>query len=341
MGDKTHGTAAQEIRLILSGRVGGYQLLLLDYLTPLFHKELLDAIKQHEEMLQRPDPTISEQQRALRQLGHLNSIDTQLSEHWKDLHTGLVSRTALFANIIRYQGFLATSILLDYTGHSLQEAGFDSWVSSQIETLDVHQKTAEESKKDLDIKLYRQTVATPIKELMLDQDHVERRIRIAAAKPYPTGEIYRLIDECNWSALAMMLIRDRELAVTLYSQKPLDPNSYNDNIAKTVFRKMDEIRDRYFTELPSPSTYTTSKYAQERSARKAAGLPLPPEPSRHSEGDWALAAAKGVYNKVISSLGMGAGASPGPSRHSMPSGDSPRPSIDSTTHLLSSKNRRD
>lgn len=339
MGDRSHSTAAQEIRSILSARVAGYQLLLLDYLTPLFHKELLDATKQHEEMLQRPDPTIPEQQRALQQLGHLDSVDAQLSEHWKDLHTGLVFRTALFANIIGYQTFLAASISLDYAGHSPRELGLDSWVSGKIEALDNHRKTGEESIKN--IKIYRQTIATPIKEMMLDQDHVERRIRIAAAEPYPTGEIYGLIDECDWSTLAMMLIRDRELAVTLYSQKPLDPKSYNDNIAKTVLRKIDEIRDKYFTELLGVSTFTTSKHAQERSARKAAGLPLAPEPSRHPEGDWASAAAKGVYHKIISSLGLRAGTSPGSGDESRPSGGSPRASMDSTTHLLSSNYKRD
>lgn len=52
--------------------------------------------------------------------------------------------------------------------------------------------------------------------------------------------------------------------------------------------------------------YTTSKHAQERSARKEAGLPLDQEPSRHSDGDWVVAAAKGVFSRIISSFGIGA-----------------------------------
>lgn len=313
---------------------------MLDYVTPLLHKRLLDAIKQHEEMLQRPDLTTQEQESAHRHLGHLDILDAQVSHHWKSLHSDVVSRTALFANIIGYQGFLARSILFDYAGLSQREIGLDSWLSGKIETLDLHQKALGESKKDSDIKLYHQMITTPIKELMLDQGHVERRTRIATAEPYSTGEIYRLIDECDWSILALMLIRDGELAITLFSQKPLDPGSYDDGIAKAVFRKMDEIRDRYFTELQTPSSYTTSKHAQDRSARKEAGLPLAPGPSRHSEGDRVLAAAKGVFSKVINRLGMGTGASPGPGGHSRPSGDSARQSMDSTSHLLSSKEWR-
>ncbi|KAG8157351.1 hypothetical protein KVR01_012735 [Diaporthe batatas] len=342
MGDKPKDPVAEEIRSILSRRVSGYELLLLDYVTPLLHKELLDATKQNEEILQRPDPTTPQQQRAaLQQLGHLDNLDEQISEHWKDLHRGIVPRTALFGNLIGYQWFLAKSIILDYAGHSQREINMDSWVSRRIEELDLPQKTGGESKNDRDSRIYQQTIATPIKELMLDQGHVEKRIRLAAAEPYPTGQIYRLIDECDWSTLAMMLSRDRELAVTLYSGKPLDPKSYDDNIAKIVLREMDEVRDRYFTELSSPSTYTTSKHAQERSARKEAGLPLEPVTRRRQEGDWVSAAAKGIFNKVVSSLGLGAGARPGPSVYPSPSGDSSRPSIDSTTHLLSSKDRQD
>lgn len=180
MGDKSYSTTAQEVRSILSQRVAGYQILLLDNLTPLYQKELLDATKLHEEILQRPDPTIQEQQRILGQLAHLDSIDAQLMQHWKDLHTSLISRTALLANIMGYQGFLATSILLDYAGHSPHEAGLESWVSSRVETLDKHYSAGD--KADKGVKLYQQTVASPIKEMMLDQEHVEKRIRIAAAQ---------------------------------------------------------------------------------------------------------------------------------------------------------------
>lgn len=288
-------------------------------------------------MLQRPDPTISEQQRTLNQLTHLDSIDAQLMEHWKDLHTSLTSRTALLANIMGYQGFFATSILLDYAGHSPREAGLEPWVVRHVETLNKHHSTGEIT--DQDIKLYQQTFASPIREMMLDQDHVEKRIRIAVAQPYPTGEIYRLIDECDWANLAAMLIDDRALAVTLYGQKPLDPKSYNDNIAKIVLRKMDEIRDRYFTDLSTASTYTTSKHARDLSARKAAGLPISTEPNRHSDGDWAVATAKGVFNKVISSLGLGAGTSPTSAGQLGPSNASPRASTDSTAQLLPSRNK--
>lgn len=334
MSDRSHSTTAQEVRSILSQRVAGYQILLLDNLTPLFHKELQHATKLHKEILERPDPTIPEQQGALTQLAHLDSIDAQLMEHWKDLHTSLISRTALLANIMAYQGFLATSLLLDYAGHSPREAGLESWVSGRVETLGKHYSTGDKSDKD--IKLYQQMVATPIKEMMLDQSHVEKRIRTAAAEPYPTGEIYRLIDECDWPNLAAMLVDDRKLAETLYGQKPLDPKSYNDKISKIVLRKMDDIRDRYFTDL---STATSSKHAKDLSARKAAGLPIPSEFSRHQDGDWAVPTAKGVFNKVFSSLGLGAGTSATSAGQSGSSRSSSRLSTDSKTQLLASRNK--
>lgn len=173
----------------------------------------------------------------------------------------------------------------------------------------------------------------------MDQEHVEKRIKIAAAQTYPTGEIYRLTDECDWANLAAMLIDDRKLAVTVYEQKPLDPKSYNDNISKIVLRKLDEIRSRYFTEPSTASRYATSKHSKDLPARKAAGLPISTNPNRHSEGDWAVTTAKGVFNKVISSLGLGAGTSPTSTGQSGPSNASPRPSSDSTTRPLGPRNR--
>lgn len=181
---------------------------------------------------------------------------------------------------------------------------------------------------------------------MLDHNHVEKRIRIAAAQPYPTREIYRLIDECDWRNLGTinlgtMLIDDRKLAITQCGQKPLDPKFDNQHFCKIALRKMDEVRDRYFSELSSQSIYTTSKHTKDRSARKAAGLPLSPEPGRGHEGNWASATAKDAYSKVISSLGLETGTGPGPIVHFGYLDGSPKYSKNSTTRLLSSKEKWD
>lgn len=130
MGDKSHSTTAQDTRSILSRRVAGINCFCArwtNYLKPLFHEELLDATKLHEEILEHPDPTIFEHPHALRQLKHLDSIDATLTEHWQDLHTSLHSREVLLANILGFQRFLAKSIMMDYAGSPLRDAVLEPW----------------------------------------------------------------------------------------------------------------------------------------------------------------------------------------------------------------------
>lgn len=340
MDDKASGTAAQEVRSVLNDRVLRYQTLLSDNLTPLFYKELQEATRLHEDMLQRPDPTIVEQQNTLEQLTNLDNIDAKLREHWKELHTSLDSRTYLLANTMLFQEFLARSMLFDYSGRSPREVGLDHWKSPMVEYLNLHYGVGDKS--DEDISLYQRTFAGPLKEMMLDKDHVEHRMTLAAARPtYPTGAIYRLTDQCDWPSLASILIKDRELAVVLYSQKPLKSHFYDDNIRKIVLRNIDEVRDKYFTELSSASTYTISKRAKELSVKRTTGQPPSSELNRLSEVDSAVATAKGIYNRAISSLGLGGTATS--LRSIVQSGSSSRASsrasMDSTAQLIGSRNK--
>jgi hypothetical protein len=299
-----------------------------DYLTPIFHTELLHARKLLEETLQHPDPTIFEQPHASRLVENLDITNEQLTEHWDNLHTSIRPRISLLSSTA-YQQFLAMLLLTDYSGHSQREAIPVIWISKLIAILNKDYCTAEKFTDNVINELYLQVITTPIKEMMLDQNNIEKRIRIAAAQQYPTGEIYRLIDECDWPNLATMLVEDRRLAVTLRDQQSVDPTFDIGQISKLALREMDETRDRYFSELSRPFTYTTSKHARDRSARKAAGLPLSSEPpSRHSMGEWASAAAKGVYKEFIGSLGLGTATSR--PRPTVPSGSSDGSSRSST-----------
>lgn len=348
MASKSSSTIAQEVRSILRQRVGCYQLILLDNITPLFQKEPLHATRLHEEALQRPDPTsISKEKETLDQLIVLDNLDEQLTVHWTELHSNLVSRTALLADIFGYQKFLTVILLLDYAGTSQNEA--DSWVSDRLEDIDKYNRAMDRSA--INIKMYQQTVAQPLKELMIDQSHVENRLRLAAAVPsYPTGGVYHLIDRCDWPNLAAMLIKDHELAVALFSGKPLDPQLYNDHISKLVLQKMDELKDRYFAYLSTPSVYTISKRAKKLTTKKAgqptkptplpSGQHLSPATIQHSEEPSAIVAARNIYNRVLGGLGFGERV---PSLRSIVRHDSatpsPRVSLDSTSPLIDSRKK--
>lgn len=308
MPDKSPSTTAQHARYIFEQRVAGYQLLLWDNLTPLFNKQLLNAIRLHEKALQRPDPsTPAERKLVFEQLFLLDDVDKELTDHWNELHKSLRFRTAVLATLFGYQKFFTVELLLDYAGKS-QDAN-DIWLPNCLETMDSHYSAADKSETDFDF--YKHFVTKALKELMLNQEFVEKRLRIAAANN-PIGDIYSLIDKCDWLSLAAMLIGDRELAKALFGGRPLDPRLYNDDVLKMVLREIDKIKSKYFTDLSSPSIYTISKHAKNLSPKKAAqavrqssGQPLSPAITQYSEDSSAVTAALNIYKRVVNGLGIG------------------------------------
>lgn len=339
--EKRPQTITQEVRSELSKRIAGYRLLLVEYHTPLFRNELLDAIKLNEEALKSPDPTPAELERVLDQLGVLDRMDERLHKHWDELQKSMSSRTVLLANISTYQRYLGAWLILDYAG---KHAGkrYD-WASSMVKIID--DVGSGVGSVDEDFRRHQQTFVRPLKEMMLNQDHVERRVRAAAAgSTHPTGEIHLLIDQCDWQNLAASVVHDRELAVALFDAKPINPEIWSATFGKSVMQLIDGIRDKYFTELSTPTKYTLSKRARDLSAKKAAragrrSSSTPPSPGSvgHAEESPAVAAAKSVYNKVVSGLGLGrTGSSLRSIVHRGFPKTSPGASLDSTTQLIDS-----
>lgn len=345
MGDKGFQTISQEVRSVLSVRITGYKLLLLDYQTPLFHNELLDAIKLHEEALQRPEPTPAERERVLDQLGLLDKMDARLDKHWKGLQRDMNSRSSLLANIATYQRHLGAWLMIEYTGKQIPE--LHDWATRLVRRID--NITSGIGSVDEDFRLYQQTVVRPIKEMMLNREHVERRLRAAArGSTHPAGEVHRMIDECDWPNLALALVNDRELAATLFGARQLNDGFWSPQFGKLVLHKIDSMRDKYFSELSTPTKYTLSRRARDlslkkaaRDARRSSSPPAtPPASDRHAEESPAVAAAKGVCNKVFSGLGL---ARAGVSLRSIvrrgSSATSPEGNLDSTTQLIDTKEK--
>lgn len=89
----TSKATAEEIKLVIRQRINRHKLLLLEYQTPLFRDELLDAIKLHSEAFHRPDPTPAKRERALDQITVLDNMTDGLEKH---------NRSALLASISNY-----------------------------------------------------------------------------------------------------------------------------------------------------------------------------------------------------------------------------------------------
>lgn len=329
----------------LRTRVLCYELLLVDYQTPLFHNELLDAIKLHKEAIQRPDPTPAERERAADQLVVLDNLDKRLHKHWNELQESMSSRTVLLAYIADYQRYLGQRMILDYTGKRGGES--HGWASELVKTID-DVGISGVGRIDEDFTLYQLTFVRPLKEMMLNQDHVERRLRIAATgSTHPAGEIYRLVDQCDWPNLAAAVLNDRALAETLFGSKQFNKNIWSPQFGRYVVQKIDDTRDKYFAELSTSTKYTLSKRARDLSTKKAArashhSSSTRPSPAsiRSAEDSTAVATAKSVYSKFVSGLGLGrTGSSLRSIVHRGTSTTSPGASLDSTTQLIEEKEK--
>jgi hypothetical protein len=339
MGNKRPQAFTEEVCSGLKVRLARYKFLLHDYQTPLFHNQLLDAIRLHEEIVQAPNPTPAEHERVLDQIVVLDNMNDRLNKHWDELHKSMDFRAILLANISLYQSKLGAWLILDYTGKCSTNC---TWASSTLGHINNVGSGGVGNIHD-DYRLYQQTFVRPLKEMMLNQDHVKKRLRIAATgSTRPAGMIYHLIDRCDWGALAYAVINDRELAVTLFGAKQLNPGFWSPQFGACTVQKIDDIRDKYFDELSTPEKYTISNRARKLSAKKAASAahPSPPPPfssasSPRAEEASALVVAKSIYNKVVSGLAFeGAGLTLRSIVRRNTQTTSPWAGSDSTTQLI-------
>jgi len=145
--------------------------------------------------------------------------------------------------------FLARPLLFYYRKQSPWLSLFDQWFVERAEDFDIHHGNGPE-----DAEQYNQALGLPLKEMKLNKDHVERRMRIAATD---RGEIHRLMNSCDWAGQATLLTHDREAATLVDGQYLRDPDTVG--FFKLVLQRTDEIQGTYFTDFTSASTYTASE----------------------------------------------------------------------------------
>ncbi|KAI3401518.1 hypothetical protein diail_10952 [Diaporthe ilicicola] len=190
-------------------------------------------------------------------------MDDRLKEHWAELHKNMHSRILLQAHVWEHQSSLGSMLIMDCAGKPFQDHGFASEIVGRVDEFCSGEGKIEAYSK-YGFKVYNQSSLRPLREMMLSRDHVEKRLGTAAAGPsYPTGEIHRLVDQCDWQSLAAAVFNDRETAAVVFRPRPLDPKFWGDRIGKTVLRKIDDTKDKYFAELSGPTTHTLTKHARE------------------------------------------------------------------------------
>lgn len=295
---------AQQIHMVIQQRVETYNVLFLDRMTPLLKKEVRHAVKVHTEILNLATPKTSKRSHVLDQLGDLDTLHDHLTEHWAKVHGDLVLRSSLLTDIALFQVFLAEKLLQDYTGKLIEPT---PWALNQASLVELHSTGAADSGRTNADAAYDRHIDFPLQEMMLDPGHAAEKLRTLTRQPkHPGGDIQQLIDQCDWPSLATTLVNDRALAAELFQQAPIDPDAFDANTSKKVLRGMDEIAAKYFTELASPSNYTLSRLAIQRSAKRSSGAAdtMSPDVVSYAEEPSLVAGAKEIYGRLANGLGL-------------------------------------
>lgn len=244
----------EHTRRYIERRIANFEILSLERSTPLLRKQMRHAIALHREALKHSDldPYLED----------LNTLHSQLKEHWTRIYGDLISRAFLLQDIILFQQFLIAKLLEDYTGEPYT---IDQWILDQARCV-IEQERSVGTNNDSNVdKMYQAHVVYPLEEMMLGRDHVENKLRAAAAKRGRSqSDIQPLIDSCDWLNLARALTNDRDLILKLFAEQPLDHNK-----AKKILRGIEEIEEKYFSKLSDSSTFTISMHAKEMSAERA------------------------------------------------------------------------
>lgn len=284
----------------------------MERLTPSLREEIVHAIKVHEEALE---------QRTLDKhfARELDSLQDQIEEHWSRVYKSCIDRAHIVADMGQYQLFLTDILLSEYTGAAFTDTGSIGWLQECAAQI----KKAATDVSDEFRAIFHEAVVFPVEELLLNQSHVERRLLMAATDidlPRALGGHIQYLIECgDWHDLAKFLYYDRELALSLFKYQPILPGLFDSGTSDRVLQGITSIQDKYFTDISSPTEYTTSKYAKDLGTVKQApdtsheitAMPSAVEhhkPSRDSPAP--RNNAKSIFNAIaggIKSLGTRSG----------------------------------
>lgn len=228
----------------------------VDYerLTPSLREEIAHAIIVHEEALKQPSldvPFVEE----------LDSLQDQIEAHWSRVYKSCIDHSHLVADLGQYQLFLTHLLLSEYTAVAFTDTRSIGWLHQSA----THIKRAGTDTTSEFREIFYESIVLPLDELLLNRPHVELRLLLAAGdddqKRPLGGLIQSLIKWGNWKDLAKYLYNDRELALCLFKYQPILPGLFDSDTRDNVLQGIASIQQKYFTNISSPTEYTTSKYA--------------------------------------------------------------------------------
>lgn len=224
--------------------------------TPSLREDILHAIKVHKEALEQPNldrPFVKK----------LDSLQDQIEEHWSRVYKSCIDHSNFMAHLAQYQLFFTELLLSEYTGAAFSDTQTIEWLHRSA----THIKKAATDVSDEFRAVFNESIVSPVEELLLNRPHVEMRMLLAAAntdRPPPLGgHIQYLIKHGHWQDLAKYLYHDRELALGLFKYQPIVQGLFDDGRPDRVLQGITSIQDKYFTDISSPTEYTTSKYTKD------------------------------------------------------------------------------
>ncbi|KAL1880026.1 hypothetical protein Daus18300_001389 [Diaporthe australafricana] len=252
---------------LIESRLQDYTFLGFESLTPLLKHLLQQSSDFHSKALKLP--VIHKHL-----LTELNTFHGMVEEHWAKLHNSLSRHAQLMAHICLFMEVLSSQLIRDYSD---EPEDADTTVGTHTKLIQQHRESARDGDGSHSDQSYQDFVVTPIEELLLDREHVEHRLMVAETCKKPKGDApataHYFIKRCDWPSLASILARDRELSFATLeagNQSSIMLGIFPKDDAIKAVQGISDIRDKYFTDLASPTNFTLSKYAKKQSPPSSA-----------------------------------------------------------------------
>ena len=230
-------------------------------LTPRLRKHLQSAILIYCETANQQTLDLS------KSVENLEEVRVGVEDHWSQI-LGQVSITArVYEQKTLFEDFLRGKLLEDYRRIPYVVNEKIVWLGRFHGSLEDRTQAAHEIGTQVDRlpDIYRRRVTFIVEELMLNQAHVESKMRAAAGRRgQPGSDVQPLIDRCEWANLAAVLVKDQMLTTQIFGK--------GDDTGAKVLNGIGRIQKRYFRELINPSRFVISKYASTLSIKSESGI---------------------------------------------------------------------
>jgi len=236
----------EEICRAIARRILDFESLLQGNVTPLLQSQLQHAVVAHREVLDHPLSSVDED------LTNLDKLYFEIKSHWKRIYTDMHAAASLFRAMRQLRQFLRSKLLEDYCNERYTVHGLILKLAQLKENAEgCHGKEPD--------ALYQDCVILPLEELMLDRAHVEGKMRTALLREgEPGSDIQPLINKGDWTSLASILVKDRELARKVFPE--------NDQTTQKLMKGIARIADEYYSQLIDASQFTP-KAQMDRSSK--------------------------------------------------------------------------